>query len=114
MFGQTNYSAAKAGLIGFTRSLAKEWGPYKVQVNAVAYGWIETRLNLEKEKEPVIKRKDKEIPIGIFSSVREAIPLFVPLGRPGTPEEAGGPLLFLASSLSDYVSGHCLEVSGGA
>lgn len=114
MVGQTNYSAAKAGLLGFTRALAKEWGPFGVQVNAVAYGWIDTRLTERKENNPVIEREDKKIPIGIFSSVHDTIPLFTPLGRPGTAEEAAGPLLFLSSFLSDYITGHCLEVSGGA
>ncbi len=114
MVGQTNYSAAKAGLIGFTKALSKEWGSFCVQVNAVAFGWIETRLTEKKENNPVIERGDKKIPIGIFSSVHDTIPMFASLGRPGTPEEAAGPLLFLASPLSDYITGHCLEVSGGA
>jgi 3-oxoacyl-[acyl-carrier protein] reductase len=114
MVGQTNYSAAKAGLIGFTKALSKEWGSFCVQVNAVALGWIETRLTEKKENNPVIERGNKKIPIGIFSSVHETIPMFAALGRPGTPEEAAGPLLFLASPLSDYITGHCLEVSGGA
>ena len=115
MVGQANYSAAKAGLLGLTRTLAKEWASFNVQVNIVAYGWIETRLNAEKEKDPVINRGDgKRYPIGIFQAARELIPVLVPAGRTGTVEEASGPLLFLASSLSDYVTGHLLEVSGGA
>jgi 3-oxoacyl-[acyl-carrier protein] reductase len=114
MVGQTNYSAAKAGVIGFTKALAKEWGSFQVQINAVAFGWIETRLTEKKENNPVIERGDKKIPIGIFSSVQESVSMLASLGRRGTPEEAAGALLFLASPLSDYVTGHCLEVSGGA
>jgi 3-oxoacyl-[acyl-carrier protein] reductase len=114
MVGQTNYSAAKAGLIGFTKALAKEWGSFQVQVNAVAFGWIETRLTEKRENNPIIERGDKKIPIGIFSSVQESVSTLASLGRRGTPEEAAGALLFLASPLSDYITGHCLEVSGGA
>ena len=110
---QCNYASAKAGLLGLTRSLAKEWGSFNVQVNTVAYGWIETRLTTKKDAEKVIAQKGQVIPLGMPSSMQDLLPLLVPLGRPGTPEEAAGPLLFLASSLSDYVSGQCLEISGG-
>lgn len=113
MIGQSNYSAAKAGLVGFSRALAKEWGAFNVQVNAVAFGWIDTRLNTEWETGTVIERDGKQVPIGILGSVRNMIPEIVPAGRQGTAEEAAGPLLFLASSLSDYVSGECLLVAGG-
>lgn len=113
MLGQTNYSAAKAGLVGFSRALAKEWGAFNVQVNAIAYGWIDTRLNAPTEKGEFIERDGKKIPIGILSSMREMVPELVPAQRQATAEEAAGPLLFLASPLSDYVSGTCLEVTGG-
>jgi 3-oxoacyl-[acyl-carrier protein] reductase len=113
MLGQTNYSAAKAGLIGLSRALAKEWGSFNVQVNAIAYGWIDTRLNTPKEKGEFIEKDGKKIPIGILSSVRAIVPEVVPAQRQATVEEAAGPLLFLASPLSDYVSGTCLEVAGG-
>ncbi|MBU2647340.1 SDR family oxidoreductase [bacterium] len=115
MIGQANYAAAKAGMLGLTRTLAKEWADFHVQVNIVAFGWIDTRLTAEKEKNPVVKRPDgKEIPIGIFNAARDSIPMLVPAGRAGTVEEASGPLLFLASSMSDYITGQCLEVAGGA
>lgn len=110
---QANYASAKAGLVGLTRSLAKEWGGFNVQVNAVAYGWIETRLTTKEGAEQSIDRGGRAIPIGMPSAMRDLMPMLIPLGRPGTPEEAAGAVLFLASSLSDYVSGQCLEISGG-
>jgi len=111
--GQANYASAKAGIVGMARALAKEWGPLNVQVNAVAYGWIDTRLTKEKEAGQTIERSGKAVTIGIPAAMRNLMPMMVPMGRPGTPEEAAGPILFLASSLSDYVSGQCLEVTGG-
>lgn len=111
--GQGNYSSAKAGIVGLSRTLAKEWGPMNIQVNAVAYGWIDTRLTREKEKGEAIEREGKQVAIGIPDAMRKAMTMVVPMGRPGTPEEAAGPVLFLASPLSDYVSGQCVEVTGG-
>jgi len=111
--GQANYSSAKAGIVGLSRTLAKEWGPMNIQVNAVAYGWIDTRLTREKEKGEAIEREGKQVAIGIPDAMRKAMTMVVPMGRPGTPEEAAGPVLFLASPLSDYVSGQCVEVTGG-
>ena len=110
---QANYASAKAGLVGMTRSLAKEWGGFNIQVNAVAYGWIDTRLTTAKCDEQSIEREGSAIPIGMPTAMRDLMPMLIPSGRAGTPEEAAGPMLFLASSLSDYVSGQCLEVSGG-
>jgi 3-oxoacyl-[acyl-carrier protein] reductase len=111
--GQVNYSAGKAGIVGVTLTLAKEWGRYNVQVNAVCYGFIETRLTAAREHAQTIQRDGEEIPLGVPDAMRQMAPMLIPLGRPGTPEEAAGPMLFLASSLSDYVSGHVLEVTGG-
>jgi 3-oxoacyl-[acyl-carrier protein] reductase len=111
--GQANYSAAKAGVTGLTKTLAKEWGQFNVQVNCVAYGWIETRLTQAKEAAEKIERGGEEIAIGVPGQMREMLKLMVPLGRPGTPEEAAGPMLFFASPLSNYVSGVVLEVHGG-
>ncbi len=111
--GQANYSTAKAGVTGLTKTLAKEWGQFNVQVNCVAYGWIETRLTQAKESAEKIERGGEEIAIGVPGQMREMMKLLVPLGRPGTPEEAAGPMLFFASPLSNYVSGIVLEVHGG-
>jgi 3-oxoacyl-[acyl-carrier protein] reductase len=111
--GQINYASAKAGIIGLSRALAKEWGPLNVQANAVTYGWIDTRLTKEKEKGETLERNGRAIAIGIPAALRNVMGMIIPMGRAGTPEEAAGPVLFLASPLSDYVSGQCLEVTGG-
>ncbi len=111
--GQANYSTAKAGITGLTKTLAKEWGRYNVQVNCVCYGFIETRLTAPKEQAEKVQREGEEVALGVPDAMRQMAPMLIPLGRPGTPEEAAGPMLFLASPLSDYVSGHVLEVTGG-
>jgi 3-oxoacyl-[acyl-carrier protein] reductase len=111
--GQANYSTAKAGVTGLTKTLAKEWGQFNVQVNCVAYGWIETRLTQAKEGAEKIERAGEEISIGVPGQMLQMMRMMVPLGRPGTPEEAAGPMLFFASPLSNYVSGIVLEVHGG-
>ena len=111
--GQVNYSTAKAGITGLTKTLAKEWGRYNVQVNCVCYGFIETRLTAAKESAEKVQRGGEEIALGVPDQMRQMAPMLIPLGRPGTPEEAAGPMLFLASPLSNYVSGHVLEVTGG-
>jgi 3-oxoacyl-[acyl-carrier protein] reductase len=111
--GQVNYSTAKAGITGLTKTLAKEWGRYNVQVNCVCYGFIETRLTAPKEQAEKVQRDGEEIALGVPDQARQMAPLLIPLGRPGTPEEAAGPMLFLASPLANYVSGHVLEITGG-
>ena len=111
--GQVNYSAAKAGITGLTKALAKEWGRYNVQVNCVCCGFIETRLTAAKESAETVQRGGEEVTLGVPDQLRQIAPLLIPLGRPGTPEEAAGPMLFLASPLSNYVSGIVLEVTGG-
>jgi 3-oxoacyl-[acyl-carrier protein] reductase len=111
--GQANYASAKAGIVGLARALAKEWGSLNVQANTVAYGWIDTRLTKEKEAGQTLDRDGKPVAIGIPAAMRNVMAMIIPMGRAGTPEEAAGPILFLASPLSDYVSGQCLEVTGG-
>ena len=111
--GQANYSTAKAGVLGFTKTLAKEWGPLNVNVNAVAFGWIETRLTQEKTDETVIEKNGKKIPIGVPKEFLNMFRHMIPLGRPGSPDEAARVILFLASPLSDYVSGQVIKVTGG-
>ncbi len=111
--GQVNYSSAKAGVTGLTKTLAKEWGRYNVQVNCVCYGFIETRLTAPKESAEKVVREGEEVQLGVPDQMRQMAPLLIPLERPGTPEEAAGPVLFLASPLSNYVSGIVLEVTGG-
>ncbi len=112
--GQANYSAGKMGIVGVTKTLAKEWGRFNINVNAVAYGFIETRLTAAKESQPTAHIGENEIQLGIPEQMRQTAQKFIPLGRGGTPEEAAGPVLFLASPLADYVTGHVLLVTGGS
>ena len=113
--GQAGYSAGKAGVNGITKTMAKEWGRYNVNVNSVAFGLIETRLI-----QPLhgvgasIEIKGRNIPVGVQQSLLDAARQSCPLGRLGTPEEAAGAVLFFCSPLSDYVSGEVLVCGGGA
>jgi 3-oxoacyl-[acyl-carrier protein] reductase len=111
--GQVNYSAAKAGVVGLTKTLAKEWGQFKVNVNAVAFGFVETRLTASKEEGGKIHMEGKEIPLGIPEQMRAMAAMMIPLGRPASPEEAAGPVFFLCSPWSNYVHGQVLNVTGG-
>ncbi len=111
--GQANYAAAKAGLVGLTKTLAREWGPFKVNVNAAAFGFIETRLTASSDDSATIERAGQEIKLGIPPQMREIVSTIVPLGRPGTPEEAAGAIFFLCSPWSNFVQGQVLTVNGG-
>ncbi len=112
--GQVNYSAAKAGVVGFTKTLAKEWGQFKINCNAVAFGFVETRLTQAKEKGEQLETSSGEmVDLGIPEQMRAMATMVIPLGRPAQPEEAAGPVLFLCSSLADYVHGQTLNVTGG-
>lgn len=112
--GQVNYSAGKMGIVGVTKTMAREWGRFNINVNAVAYGFIETRLTQAKEKQEKIQMEGKEVELGIPEAMRQMALNFIPLGRPGSPDEAAGPVLFLASPLSNYVTGTVLLVTGGS
>jgi 3-oxoacyl-[acyl-carrier protein] reductase len=113
--GQANYSAAKAGIVGMTKTLAKEWGRFGINVNSIAYGFIDTRLTQAKEKEEKAEiGSGKEVAIGVPEAMRQMGIAMIPMGRPGTPRDAAGPVHFLASPLSDYVSGVCILVTGAA
>jgi 3-oxoacyl-[acyl-carrier protein] reductase len=111
--GQVNYSAAKAGVVGLTKTLAKEWGQFKVNVNAVAFGFVETRLTASKEEGGKIEMEGKEIQLGIPEQMRAMAAMMIPLGRPASPEEAAGPVFFLCSPWANYVHGQVLNVTGG-
>jgi 3-oxoacyl-[acyl-carrier protein] reductase len=111
--GQTNYSAGKAGVVGLTKTLAKEWGRYQVNVNAVAFGFIETRLTEGTDTKKTITVEGNEVQIGIPTQNVEIAKRMIPMGRPGTPKEAAGSVVMLCLPLSDYVSGQMLEVTGG-
>jgi len=112
--GQANYSAAKAGVTGLTKTIAKEWGQFKVNVNAVAFGFVETRLTQAKEKgEQLETATGEKVDLGIPEQMRAMATMVIPLGRPAQPEEAAGPVLFLASGLANYVQGQIVNVTGG-
>lgn len=113
LVGQANYAAGKAGIIGLTKTIAKEWGLFNIYANVVAFGWIETRLTADKAEGETIKVGDQDVALGIPQTGLEERRKIIPLGRPGTVEEAAGPILFLCSPLSDYVNGHVLMVTGG-
>jgi 3-oxoacyl-[acyl-carrier protein] reductase len=112
--GQVNYSAAKMGVVGITKTLAKEWGQFKINVNAVAFGFVETRLTQAKEQgEEMTTPSGEKVELGIPEQMRQMASAIIPIGRPATPEEASGPVLFLSSPLADYVHGQVLNVTGG-
>ena len=94
--GQVNYATAKAGLVGLTKTLAREWGPFKVNVNAVAFGFVETRMTA-----------------ALPDRMREAAPQIIPLGRPATPEEAAGAVFLLCTPWSNFIHGQVITASGG-
>jgi len=112
--GQVNYSSGKAGVVGLTKTMAKEWGQLKINVNAVAFGFIETRLTQAKEKGETLKAPSgEEVALGIPEQTRSMAAMIIPLGRAAVPEEAAQPVLFLCSGLSNYVHGQILNVTGG-
>jgi 3-oxoacyl-[acyl-carrier protein] reductase len=111
--GQANYSAGKAGVVGLTKTLAKEWGQFKVNVNAVAFGFVETRLTAPKGEDTTIDVDGRRVQVGVPEQLRSMLMTLVPLGRPATPQEAAGGVAFLCSPWSDYVTGQVLNVSGG-
>jgi 3-oxoacyl-[acyl-carrier protein] reductase len=112
--GQSGYSSGKAGVIGLTKTMAKEWGRYNVNVNAVGFGLIETRLIQPITGEGAsIDIKGQAIAVGVQPRVLETIKSICPLGRLGTPEEAANSVLFFCSPWSDYVTGEVLICGGG-
>jgi 3-oxoacyl-[acyl-carrier protein] reductase len=112
--GQINYSAAKAGIIGLTRTMAKEWGRYKVNVNAVAFGPIRTRLTEGSAKgDSTIKIDDKEIRVGVNPELLHQMEQMIPLGRVGTPEEAAGAVYLFCLPESNFISGQYVICGGG-
>jgi 3-oxoacyl-[acyl-carrier protein] reductase len=112
--GQVGYSSGKAGVIGLTKTLAKEWGRYNVNVNAVGFGLIETRLVQPlNDAGAKMEMHGHQIRLGVQPSLLESVKSACPLGRLGTPEEAAGAVLFFCSPLSDYVTGEVLICGGG-
>ena len=111
--GQTNYATAKAGVIGMTQTLAKEWGRLNVTVNCVAYGLIKTRLTASTLEHTTANIEGREIKVGVNPGLMELMEQTIPLGRGGTPDEAAGAVYLFCIPESDYVSGQTLICSGG-
>jgi 3-oxoacyl-[acyl-carrier protein] reductase len=111
--GQANYSTAKAGIVGMTQTLAKEWGRMNVTVNCVAYGFIKTRLTSSAAGESTANIDGREIKVGVNPDLLAMMEKSIPLGRGGTPDEAAGAVYLFCIPESDYVSGQTLMCSGG-
>ena len=111
--GQVNYSAAKAGILGITRTMAKEWGRLNVTVNAVAFGLINTRMTGSAANSGTANIGGHEIKVGINPDLLATLERTIPLGRGGTPDEAAGAVYLFCIPESDYVSGQTLVCSGG-
>lgn len=112
--GQVNYSAAKAGVIGLTKALSREWGRYKVDVNCVAFGLIRTRLTeAAAGGDASIEIEGRQIKVGVNPDLLKTMEATIPLGRAGTPEEAANAVYLLCTPESNYVSGQVVLVSGG-
>src|SRR5256714_799899 len=111
--GQANYSSGKSAVVGLTKTLAKEWGQFKINVNAVAFGYIETRLTASKEESNVMEIGGEKVQLGIPDQLRGMASMLIPLGRPGSPLEAAGGVFFLCSPWSNFVHGQVLNITGG-
>lgn len=111
--GQANYSSMKAGVIGLTKTLSKEWGRLKVNVNCVAFGVIETRLTESTDEKKTVMVDGNEVAVGIPTKVKEAFAKMIPLGRAGSSEEAADAVYLFCCPESNYVSGQVLICGGG-
>ncbi len=111
--GQSNYASGKSGVVGLTKTLAKEWGQFKVNVNAVAFGFIDTRLTAPKDPSNTFEIDGEIVQLGIPDGVRQMVPMLIPLGRTGTVQEAAGGIFLLCTPWSNYIHGQVLTVSGG-
>jgi 3-oxoacyl-[acyl-carrier protein] reductase len=111
--GQANYSAGKLGIVGLTKTLAKEWGQFKVNCNAVAFGFIETRLTAAKADENVMEIDGEKVQLGIPEQLRGMGTMLIPIGRAGTPEEAAGGIFLLCTPWANFIHGQVINVTGG-
>jgi 3-oxoacyl-[acyl-carrier protein] reductase len=136
LVGAGNYASAKAGMLGLMRTLAQEWGRFRVNVNAVAFGVIQTRFGLPQSEHEVIETGGRTVHVGMPAKQAERMgvsidpdrvvpdeevyaarpmpPHMVPLGRTGTISDAANAIFWLCSPLSDYVTGQVVAVNGGA
>ncbi|MDQ6815875.1 MAG: SDR family oxidoreductase, partial [Actinomycetota bacterium] len=110
--GQANYASGKAAVVGLTKTLAKEWGQFRINVNAVAFGFIETRLTAPKNEDNIVEISGQQVQLGIPEQLRSIGAMMNPLGRAGTPQEAAGGVFFLCSPWSNLVTGQVLNVTG--
>ena len=111
--GQANYSSGKAAVLGLTKTLAKEWGQFKINVNAIAFGFIDTRLTASKDEANTMEIGGEKVQLGIPDGLRQMAPALIPLGRPGTTEEAAGAIFLLCSPWANYIHGQVIHVTGG-
>jgi 3-oxoacyl-[acyl-carrier protein] reductase len=111
--GQANYASGKSAVVGLTKTLAKEWGQFKININAVAFGFIETRLTAPKTEENVADIGGQQVQLGIPEQLRSIGMMMNPFGRAGTPQEAAGGVFFLCSPWSNFVTGQVLNITGG-
>ncbi|KAF9158752.1 hypothetical protein BGX21_006629 [Mortierella sp. AD011] len=117
--GQANYATAKAGIVGLSKTVAKEWGSFGVRCNTVAFGHIDTRLTRAKENGEAMVVDGQKIALGIPMGAKKDAPVpaaafaDVPLKRAGQVDEAAGSILLLVSPFASFITGHTLEVTGG-
>jgi 3-oxoacyl-[acyl-carrier protein] reductase len=111
--GQANYASGKSAVIGLTKTLAKEWGQFKINVNAVAFGYIETRLTATKEGSNTMEIDGEKVQLGIPEQMRQLAPMMIPMGRPGTPQEAAGGVFLLCTPWANFITGQVLGITGG-
>jgi 3-oxoacyl-[acyl-carrier protein] reductase len=113
--GQANYAAAKAGVVGLTRALAKEWGQFNIRANSVVLGHFKTRLTQDKNKGASIRFRGEDIKLGIpqGSNMSALMEQMIPLQRLGLPEEAAGAMLILTGPYASYITGQAIEITGG-
>ncbi|CAG4889780.1 SDR family NAD(P)-dependent oxidoreductase [Paraburkholderia saeva] len=111
--GQMNYSSAKAGVIGMTRALSREWGRFNVNVNCVAFGLIHTRMTTaDAHAGATVKIEGRDIRVGVNPEALKSHAQRNPLGRGGTPEEAAGGVYLFCSPESNYITGQTIAVAG--
>jgi 3-oxoacyl-[acyl-carrier protein] reductase len=112
--GQMGYATGKAGILGLTKTMAREWGRYKVNVNAVAFGVIKTRLtDAAADAGSTVKIQGKDIRVGMNPATFASLEQMIPLGRAGTPAEAAGAVVMFCYPESNYVTGETLVCGGG-
>lgn len=111
--GQVNYSSAKSGILGMTKTLAKEWGRLKVNVNCVAFGYIETRLTVASDEKVELEFEGNRVQVGVPEKVALGLKSMIPMGRAGSPQEAADGVYLFCSPESNYISGQTIVVGGG-